>query len=281
MSADRLLGTGALLLSVLLHIALGLALILGFETGQAPTPKPAPAVNSLPAVSIDKAEVQRELRRLRQREDADQAAEARRKQELEQLIRQRKKEQARLRQIKQEREAEAREAEAARVRRQAEEELEKKRRLEQEQKAAAAKKKQEAERRAAEKQAAERREAERRRQAQQRRQREQQLQAELEAEQRARQDQAALAQYTGLIIEAVAGRFNRLGLPGGLSCVIRIRMLASGQVAEVAIVRSSGNLLFDSRAETAVRAASPLPVPDNARLFEKMRNIRFTFGISD
>lgn len=276
MSADRFLGTGALLLSVLLHIALGLALILGFETGQAPLPRPAPAVNSLPAVSIDKAEVRRELRRLRQREDADKAAEARRKQELEQLIRQRKTEQARLRQIKQEREAEAREAEAARIRRQAEEELEKKRRLEQAQKAAA-RKKQEAERRAAEKRAAERREAERRRQEQQRRQREQQLQAELEAEQRARQDQAALAQYTGLIIEAVAGRFNRLGLPGGLSCVVRIRMLASGQVAEVAIVRSSGNALFDSRAETAVRAASPLPVPANARLFEKMRNIRFTF----
>ena len=266
MLADRFLGTGALLLSVLLHIALGLALILGFETGPAPTPKPAPAVNSLPAVSIDKAEVRRELRRLRQREDADKAAEARRKQELEQLTRQRKKEQARLRQIKQEREAEA-----ARIRRQAQAELEKKRRLEQEQKAAA-RKKQEAERRAAE-----RREAESRRQEQQRRQREQQLQAELEAEQRARQDQAALAQYTGLIIEAVAGRFNRLGLPGGLSCVVRIRMLAGGQVAEVAIVRSSGNALFDSRAETAVRAASPLPVPANARLFEKMRNIRFTF----
>ena len=271
MSADRFLGAGALLLSVLLHIALGLALILGFATGPAPTPKPAAAVNSLPAVSIDKAEVERELRRLRQREDADKAAEARRKQELAELIRQRKTEQARLRQIKQEREAEA-----ARIRRQAQAELEKKRRLEQEQKAAAAKKKQAAERRAAEK-----REAERRRQAQQRRQREQQLQAELEAEQRARQDQAALAQYTGLIIEAVAGRFNRLGLPGGLSCVIRIRMLAGGQVAEVAIVRSSGNALFDSRAETAVRAASPLPVPANARLFEKMRNIRFTFGISD
>lgn len=275
MSADRFLGAGALLLSVLLHIALGLALILGLEAGPAPTPKPAPAVSSLPAVSIDKAEVRRELRRLRQREDADKAAEARHKQELAELIRQRKTEQARLRQIKQEREAEAREAEAARVR-QAQAELEKKRRLEQEQKAAAAKKKQAAERRAAEK-----REAERRRQAQQRRQREQQLQAELEAEQRARQDQAALAQYTGLIIEAVAGRFNRLGLPGGLSCVIRIRMLAGGQVAEVAIVRSSGNALFDSRAETAVRAASPLPVPANARLFEKMRNIRFTFGISD
>lgn len=277
MSADRFLGTGALLLSVLLHIALGLALILSFATGQAPAPRPAPAVNSLPAVSIDKAEVRRELRRLRQREDADKAAEARRKQELAQLIQQRKTEQARLRQIKQEREAEAREAEAARIRRQAEEELEKKRRLEQAQKAAA-RKKQEAERRAAEKRAAERREAERRRQEQQRRQREQQLQAELEAEQRARQDQAALAQYTGLIIEAVAGRFNRLGLPGGLSCVVRIRMLASGQVAEVAIVRSSGNALFDSRAETAVRAASPLPVPANARLFEKMRNIRFTFA---
>ena len=104
--------------------------------------------------------------------------------------------------------------------------------------------------------------------------------AEQAAAQRARQqqqDEAALAAYTGLIIEAVANRFNRLGLPGGLSCVIRIRMLEGGRVADVAILKSSGNALFDSRAETAVRAAAPLPVPAELRLFEKMRNIRFTF----
>lgn len=274
MSADRFLSAGSLLLSVLLHVALGLALIFSLESSPAPAPAPAPAINSLAAVSVDKTRVERELSRLRQKENADKAAEARRKQELAQLIRQRKTEQERLKQIKQAREAEAREAEAARIRRREREELEKKRRIEREQKAAAEREKREAER---EKQAAERREAERRRQEQQRFLREQQLRAELEAEQQARQDQAALAQYTGLIIEAVAGRFNRLGLPGGLSCVLRIRMLEGGQVADVAIVRSSGNALFDSRAETAVRAASPLPAPADARLFEKMRNIRFTF----
>lgn len=274
MSADRFLSAGSLLLSVLLHVALGLALIFSLESSPAPAPAPAPAINSLAAVSVDKTRVERELSRLRQKENADQAAEARRKQELAQLIRQRKTEQERLRQIKQAREAEAREAEAARIRRREREELEKKRRIEREQKVAAEREKREAER---EKQAAERREAERRRQEQQRLLREQQLRAELEAEQQARQDQAALAQYTGLIIEAVAGRFNRLGLPGGLSCVLRIRMLEGGRVADVAIVRSSGNALFDSRAETAVRAASPLPAPADARLFEKMRNIRFTF----
>lgn len=278
MSADRFLSAGSLLLSVLLHVALGLALIFSLESSPAPAPAPAPAINSLAAVSVDKTRVERELSRLRQKENADQAAEARRKQELAQLIRQRKTEQERLRQIKQAREAEAREAEAARIRRREREELEKKRRIEREQKAAAEREKREAEREAErEKQAAERRAAERRRQEQQRLLRAQQLQAELEAEQQARQDQAALAQYTGLIIEAVAGRFNRLGLPGGLSCVLRIRMLEGGRVADVAIVRSSGNALFDSRAETAVRAASPLPAPADARLFEKMRNIRFTF----
>lgn len=272
MSADRFLSAGSLLLSVLLHVALGLALIFSLESS--PAPAPAPSVNSLAAVSVDKAQVERELSRLRQKENADQAAEARRKQELAQLIRQRKTEQERLRQLKQAREAEAREAEAARIRRRERAELEEKRRIEQAQKAAAEREKRAAER---EKQAAERRAAERRRQEQQRLLQEQQMQAELEAEQQARQDQAALAQYTGLIIEAVAGRFNRLGLPGGLSCVLRIRMLEGGRVADVAIVRSSGNALFDSRAETAVRAASPLPAPADPRLFEKMRNIRFTF----
>ena len=43
------------------------------------------------------------------------------------------------------------------------------------------------------------------------------------------------------------------------------------------IVEASGNELFDQRAEKAVYSASPLPVPSEIRLFNKMRSIRITF----
>ena len=54
-------------------------------------------------------------------------------------------------------------------------------------------------------------------------------------------------------------------------------MLEGGKVFEASIEISSGNDLFDRRATNAVYSASPLPVPEEIRLFEKMRTIRFTF----
>jgi len=55
-------------------------------------------------------------------------------------------------------------------------------------------------------------------------------------------------------------------------------MIPGGDVVEVRIDKSSGNTLFDSRAEIAVKRASPLPVPENPRIFDKMRVIRLTFA---
>jgi colicin import membrane protein len=54
-------------------------------------------------------------------------------------------------------------------------------------------------------------------------------------------------------------------------------MIEGGKVVEATIAKSSGNALFDQRAENAVYLASPLPVPEEIRVFEKMRSIRFTF----
>ena len=51
----------------------------------------------------------------------------------------------------------------------------------------------------------------------------------------------------------------------------------SGKVIESTIIESSGNELFDQRAEKAVYSASPLPVPTDSKLFNEMRKIRITF----
>jgi len=45
-------------------------------------------------------------------------------------------------------------------------------------------------------------------------------------------------------------------------------------------VKSSGNTTFDRQAELAVRKASPLPVPDDPRLFQQMKDIQFEFDPS-
>jgi colicin import membrane protein len=58
-------------------------------------------------------------------------------------------------------------------------------------------------------------------------------------------------------------------------------MLPGGEVADVRIVQSSGNEIFDRQAEAAVKKASPLPVPADPRLFEKVREINFIFAPED
>ena len=83
--------------------------------------------------------------------------------------------------------------------------------------------------------------------------------------------------YQILIRKSIEGQFNKVGLTEGLSCEIQIRLLESGNVADVSIVKSSGNELFDERAAQAVRKASPLPVPTEQRVFNRLRTIQFIF----
>jgi colicin import membrane protein len=93
-----------------------------------------------------------------------------------------------------------------------------------------------------------------------------------------KQDMTVINSYVARIANAIEREFNTAGLTEGLSCIFEIRMIPGGEVAEVKIVKTSGNSVFDSRAEIAVKRASPLPVPDNPRIFGKMREIRLTFA---
>ena len=244
MSASWFLTSKSFLLSIILHAVIGIVLIFSFEFNPAPSPQPKPKVNIVDAVSVDKKQVEQELKRLKEKEDAQKAADLKRQKELDALKKQRQQEEEKLKKIKKQKaEAEKkRKAEQARIKKL---EAEKKRKAEAEKKA-----------------------------------REEALQAELDAELAAEQEQQDLNEiqkYTLLIANAVENNFNKFGLPEGLSCVILIRLLEGGKVADVSIATSSGNDLFDKRAESAVYAASPLPTPEELRLFEKMRNIRFIF----
>jgi len=56
------------------------------------------------------------------------------------------------------------------------------------------------------------------------------------------------------------------GIPDGLSCVVAVRLGPGGTVLSAQVVRTSGNAAFDRSAETAVRRADPLPMPDEPAL---------------
>jgi len=277
MQVTWFLTSRSLLLSIVLHIVLGSVFILSFEFSPKPAPLLRPAVNIVKAVSVDRKQVELELKRLKDKDDAKKAEVLKRQNELERKTEEVKKkllkEEMKLKEIKKKKEQELKKQKAKELQKK---KLAKKQKLEEEKrrKAEAEKKKQEE---------LKKKEAERKRKDEEEKKRKEQektLQDELEAERVAEQQQRDLSviqKYQASIRRAIENEFNKVGLPEGLSCVIQIRMLEGGKVADFTIIQSSGNALFDNRAENAVRHASPLPVPEEIRIFYKMRNIRFTF----
>jgi len=256
-------------LSLLLHSAAAALLVLSFDFTPKTAPAPAVQVNIVEAVKVDAKQVEAEVERLR---EADRKKEQDRRKLEKQVAdmqkkaaaaeKQRKSEEEKLADLrkKKEQEQKAHEAEEKKLveTRKQQEELEKKRKLEEDKK----RKEEEGRKRKAAEEA---------------------LRKQMEAEQREqeqeqlRRDDAILSQYHARIQSAIIQNFNLTGLPPGLSCVLRIRTVPGGQVVAVQIATSSGNEVFDQRASDAVTKASPLPVPDDPRLFEKMRDIRLTF----
>lgn len=268
------------LLSLALHVIIGVVLFFSFDFTAKPITPPKPMVNIVKATAVDKSHVDQELKRLKEKEEKKKQDELKRKKELERKEKELKKKQA----AEKKKEQDRKKAEKEKLRlKKLEEEKKKKAAAEKKrkEKEAAEKKKREAERKKQEAEKKKREEEKKRKQEEaERKAREQALQEELEAEQKAVQearDLSEIQKYQIRIARAIENKFNRLGLEEGLSCVILIRMIAGGKVVEASIVQSSGNDLFDKRAEDAVYKSSPLPVPDETRLFEKMRNIRFTF----
>ncbi|MFW5443430.1 MAG: cell envelope integrity protein TolA [Methylococcaceae bacterium] len=92
-----------------------------------------------------------------------------------------------------------------------------------------------------------------------------------------RRDRKATISSTAAIQRKVNQRWIKpLSSGKGLSCTIRVKLLPSGDVMEAAVVRGSGDTIFDRSAENAVRKASPLPVPKDRDLFARQFRV-FTF----
>jgi colicin import membrane protein len=84
-----------------------------------------------------------------------------------------------------------------------------------------------------------------------------------------------LAKYTALILQAISQQWiiptnsNR-----SATSILEITLAPGGVVKNVVLKKSSGDVLLDRSAITAVYKASPLPVPSDPALFKRMQEIQ-------
>ena len=97
---------------------------------------------------------------------------------------------------------------------------------------------------------------------------------------RAREEAASARQKVidGFVAQIRAKIRGRANVPdtvsGKPSVQVRIRILPGGEVLDIAITHPSGNRVYDTAIERAIRSASPLPVPEaNSELFPQFRDL--------
>lgn len=80
------------------------------------------------------------------------------------------------------------------------------------------------------------------------------------------------------IKQAISSQWNvPEGVAGGDFCQLLIQLAPGGVVLDTRTLKSSGNLALERSAQAAVLKASPLPVPEDAGLFDNIRNIKLMF----
>lgn len=99
------------------------------------------------------------------------------------------------------------------------------------------------------------------------------------AQAQAGNDEKELARYSRLIKDKVS-RFAQFP-PGseGKSVHVRISILPGGEVTNAIVVKSSGDPNIDAIVRAAALKATPLPVPEDPRLFNNFRSGVFAFTV--
>lgn len=118
--------------------------------------------------------------------------------------------------------------------------------------------------------------------AQRKKQQQQLLQQQIAAEKQqlagqmqTQEAQGEIDKYKSLIVQSISSYWIvPENLDKGLLCQLSVRIAPGGVVLSVDIVKSSGNDLLDRSAKAAVLKASPLPVPDDPKLFNEFRTIK-------
>ncbi len=95
-------------------------------------------------------------------------------------------------------------------------------------------------------------------------------------------DQAAIAEYVGLIKQKIQRHWTKsLTTNDSIKVTLKIVMLPGGEVINVSVLASSGNAVFDRSATQAVQKAKTLPVPNEMRLFNQYFKILVVLFRSD
>ncbi len=263
----------AVLGAILAHLVFIAILVVSFRFSEPTIGNFGEPPEVIEAVAVDEKDIQAELDKIK-------AAEQRKQDEVRKAREARLKEQRRQEELKKQQAAAAKklkEQKAAEKKRLAALEAKRKQEAEAKRKEQERLAKLEQERKAREKQAALQAEIARQ---------EAEFQKQQEADRRARQAearrQASLAEinkYRSLIKEEVTRHWN---IPAtahdDLLCEVKVRLIPSGDVVDVQIIKSSGDAAFDRSVEKAVYRAAPLSVPPiESGLFNEFREVVFQF----
>lgn len=86
-----------------------------------------------------------------------------------------------------------------------------------------------------------------------------------------------IEKYKALITDAISRQWI---LPENIDhdakSLFRIRLAEDGLVLEVSLLKSSGDPILDRSAQNAIHKASPLPVPQDPKMFNIFRDIKLT-----
>jgi colicin import membrane protein len=256
---------GAVVWSVMLHVAVVAAVIVGVPWHLERPPVPTLAAAPIEGVIIDQAAIERE------REKREEAARA----ERQRVVREeRQRQQAQEQQRLAEQREQQRVADERRARERAEQQERDRVAAEQQRREEQAKAEREAQARR------EREEADRRAREQAEQRRRQQAEAELQAQAAAEAaaNARALEQYMALIEEDVRKSWNRpLSAVAGLVCVVDVVQAPTGDVltARVNPRQCNGDEAVRRSVEDAVRDASPLPQPPTRAVFSRTFTLTF------
>jgi colicin import membrane protein len=259
--------------ALLVHVLFVLILMVSIDWSQDETASTQQEkIDVIQARAVDEQQIESRVEKIR---------EAERKQRQQQLEKKRQAEQARQRELQRQAELKKKRAEEKRqAALKKQREAEAKKRREEEARHQAELKKQAEEKKRREEEARKQREAEQQRQA------EQELQAKMAAEAAQREHEAMLAanrgeidKYRRQIKQQVARNWS---IPStarsGMVCEIMVRLLPSGDVVSVQVIKSSGDPALDRSVENAVYSAAPLPVPSvESGLFDEFREVKFSF----
>jgi len=272
----------AFILAVVIHLAFGVVMVFSLDWDSM---SEKPKVDIIQATVVDEKKVLAEIDKLKKAEKRKIKKQTDRKKKAERELRKikqarkkeekkRKAEQKRLTNLKKQKATEKKKAQALAKKRKAQEEKIKKKQLAETKRL----KERETRRKAEEQKLAE---------AAMQRSMEDELKKEKAAAvhkkkadtARDKQAMTEIEKYISLIHQDVTSSWI---LPAnfkpGSKGTVRVKLIPGGEVADVKVSKCSGDTLFDRSVDAAVRRASPLPVPKDPYVFDKMRDIEFIFN---